>query len=490
MTPELARALHVYLARTPARVLVVQLEDVLGVQEQMNLPGTTVEHPNWCRKLPITLERIPPDERFIALTESLAEVRGVGSRARTRTARAGMQSSRRSQATIPRATYRLQLHRDFNFAQATALIPYLAALGVSHVYCSPYLRARPGSQHGYDIVDHSSFNPEIGGKEDFERFVATLEAHGMGHILDMVPNHMGVMGADNAWWMDVLENGPTSAYADYFDIDWDPIDPDLAGHVLVPVLGDHYAHVLERGELRLVYEEASGSFAVWYFEHRLPIDPREYPRILERAVGQLAPDALPADTRAELESLIAAFGHLPQRQAAAAQAVAERSRDKEVHKARLARLAREHSAARPSARTRGTRGERRGAARSPRSAGLSSRVLARRRRRNQLPSVLRCQRSRGSADGERSGVRGDAPLRSASWRRRARWTAYASIIPTGCSIRRNTFAACRHVTPSSHRWKATSARCTSSLRRSSRPTSISLRAGPCTARPAIGSRTS
>jgi (1->4)-alpha-D-glucan 1-alpha-D-glucosylmutase len=335
MTPELARALHVYLARTPARVLVVQLEDVLGVQEQVNLPGTTMEHPNWCRKLPVALERIPHDEQFLALTENLARVRGTSSRARMRTPRA--------EANIPRATYRLQLHRDFNFAQVTALIPYLDALGVSHIYCSPYLRARPGSQHGYDIVDHSSFNPEIGSKDDFERFVATLEAHGMGHILDMVPNHMGVMGADNAWWMDVLENGPTSAYADYFDIDWDPIDPDLAGHVLVPVLGNHYAHVLERGELRLVYESDGGSFAVWYFEHRFPIDPREYPRILQRAVRELAPDALPAGIQAELESLIAAFGHLPERQAAGPQAVAERGRDKELHKARLARLAREHT---------------------------------------------------------------------------------------------------------------------------------------------------
>ena len=117
-------------------------------------------------------------------------------------------------------------------------MPYLAALGVSHVYCSPYLRARPGSMHGYDIVDHDALNPEIGSRDDFERFVATLAAHGMGQMCDIVPNHMGVMGADNAWWMDVLENGPASAYADHFDIDWSPVDAELAGRVLVPVLGD------------------------------------------------------------------------------------------------------------------------------------------------------------------------------------------------------------------------------------------------------------
>ena len=130
------------------------------------------------------------------------------------------------------------------------IVPYLARLGVSHVYCSPFLRARPGSTHGYDIVDHDALNPEIGGREGFERFVAALREHGMGQLLDMVPNHMGVLGADNAWWLDVLENGPASRYAELFDIDWQPAQPALAGKVLVPVLGDQYGDVLERGELR------------------------------------------------------------------------------------------------------------------------------------------------------------------------------------------------------------------------------------------------
>ncbi|MGH8171218.1 MAG: alpha-amylase family glycosyl hydrolase, partial [Steroidobacteraceae bacterium] len=121
---------------------------------------------------------------------------------------------------VPRATYRVQLNAGFTFKDLTAVIPYLAALGISHVYCSPYFRARAGSAHGYDVVDHNSFNPEIGSREDFDRFVAELRRHGMGHILDIVPNHVGVMGSDNAWWMDVLENGQASIYADYFDIDW------------------------------------------------------------------------------------------------------------------------------------------------------------------------------------------------------------------------------------------------------------------------------
>src|SRR3984957_15220556 len=121
---------------------------------------------------------------------------------------------------IPLATYRLQLNRDFTFAQATAIVPYLSALGISHCYVSPCLKARAGSMHGYDIVNHNSLNPEIGTAEDFGRFVTTLHEHGMGLILDIVPNHMAVMGSDNAWWMDVLENGQASAYAGFFDIDW------------------------------------------------------------------------------------------------------------------------------------------------------------------------------------------------------------------------------------------------------------------------------
>jgi (1->4)-alpha-D-glucan 1-alpha-D-glucosylmutase len=337
MTPALARALHVYLGRSPAALLAVQLEDVLGVADQVNVPGTTDLHPNWRRKLPLALERFPEHEAIAELGAALARLRGRPKHARPR--REGPEA-----ATIPRATYRIQLHRDFGFAQATELVPYLARLGVSHVYCSPYLRARPGSRHGYDIIDHAALNPEIGNRDDFDRFVAALRAHGMGQILDMVPNHMGVMGADNTWWMEVLEDGPASVYADYFDIEWQPVDPAYAGKIVVPVLGDHYGEVLERGELKPAYEPGSGSFAVWYFDHRFPVDPREYPRILERAQRLLAPGALPPDAAADLESLIAAFAKLPPRAATAATAVAERQRDKALLRGRFARLAREHPA--------------------------------------------------------------------------------------------------------------------------------------------------
>jgi (1->4)-alpha-D-glucan 1-alpha-D-glucosylmutase len=250
---------------------------------------------------------------------------------------------------IPLATYRLQLNRDFTFVQATAIVPYLSALGISHCYISPCLKARSGSMHGYDIVDHNSFNPEIGSAEEFDRFVATLHEHGMGLILDIVPNHMAVMGSDNAWWIDVLENGEASAYANFFDIDWRPLKDELHGKVLVPVLHDHYGAVLESGEIKVVFHSARGEFDVTYRDHRFPVDPKEYPRILQRCADMSAsnlgdqnpgepdpsernPDVL------EFPSLVTAFRHLPARQETSSDRIAERNRDKEIHKHRFAEL--------------------------------------------------------------------------------------------------------------------------------------------------------
>src|SRR5882724_7146656 len=188
---------------------------------------------------------------------------------------------------IPTATYRLQLNRDFTFRQATETVPYLADLGISHLYLSPCLKARPGSMHGYDIVDHNSLNPEIGSTEDFNLLVDALHEHGMGIILDIVPNHMGIMGSDNAWWLDVLENGEGSTYAGFFDIDWHPLKNELDGKVLVPALHDHYGAVLESGELKVVFHSERGEFDIWYRNHRFPPDPKEYPRILEQAGEEL-----------------------------------------------------------------------------------------------------------------------------------------------------------------------------------------------------------
>ena len=216
-------------------------------------------------------------------------------------------SSRTAGLRIPRATYRLQLHAGFRFRDATEIVPYLADLGISHVYCSPYLRARPGSKHGYDIVDHQTLNPEIGTREELDAFVACLHEYGMGQIIDVVPNHMGIMGGDNAWWLDVLENGQASVYADFFDIDWQSADPDLANRVLVAALGDHYGAVLARGEITLAFDAAGGAFHAHYSDHRFPIDPREYPRILAHVLGAASIVSAPDEALGELKALMSAF---------------------------------------------------------------------------------------------------------------------------------------------------------------------------------------
>src|SRR5271165_1610664 len=189
---------------------------------------------------------------------------------------------------IPRATYRLQFHKHFGFDDAAALAPYLARLGVSHLYASPYLRARPGSLHGYDIVDHSQLNPELGDDASFRRMSAALKLQQLGQILDVVPNHMGVGGADNPLWLDVLEWGQESVYAGWFDIEWDPDRRYLHEKVLVPLLGDQYGVELERGKLRLKFDEATGTLAVWAYEtHMLPIWPLHYGRVLGNGHAQL-----------------------------------------------------------------------------------------------------------------------------------------------------------------------------------------------------------
>src|SRR5882762_1524421 len=202
-------------------------------------------------------------------------------------------SDRPETAAAVRATYRLQFHRGFTFRDATGLVPYMSKLGVSHVYASPIMEARPGSTHGYDIISHDRLNPELGGEKDFDAFVDALHRHGMGLILDFVPNHMAVGGADNAWWLDVLEWGEASPYAGYFDINWDPLREDLKGRVLLPVLGDQYGAVLERGEIELRFDVTEGSFSAWYYQHRFPLSPPSYAIVLQRGgepVTRLAGD--------------------------------------------------------------------------------------------------------------------------------------------------------------------------------------------------------
>lgn len=182
---------------------------------------------------------------------------------------------------IPSSTYRVQFNEEFTFRDALAIVPYLADLGISHLYASPILRARPHSPHGYDIIDHNAFNPEIGSADDFQALVNGLRAHGLEMILDFVPNHMGI-GPENRWWLDVLEWGERSPYASYFDIDWHPLRSGMEGKVLLPVLGEQYGEALEEKKIALRYQARSG-FSLQYYDQAFPITPPTYGAILREA---------------------------------------------------------------------------------------------------------------------------------------------------------------------------------------------------------------
>src|ERR1700756_944222 len=200
-------------------------------------------------------------------------------------------------SAIPIATYRFQLTANFDFDAASAVIPYLKALGISHVYASPFTTARKGSTHGYDVVDHTLINPELGGEEGFARLSEALRKHDLGLILDFVPNHVGVHFADNPWWLDTLEWGEASPHAASFDIDWEQLPYRARGGVLLPILGSFYGEALEKGEIELRYDASEGSFSAWYFEHRLPIAPERYGEILHTIVKEAGAENSPAGKR-------------------------------------------------------------------------------------------------------------------------------------------------------------------------------------------------
>ena len=262
-----------FVAKTASMLAAIQLEDILEDTNQANLPGPDMGHPNWRRKLTRTVDGIlapaGPLARAAAIT--LEEGRDIAA------------GHPRIAWPPPSATYRLQFHKDFTFAHATDVLPYLSKLGISHVYASPILKARPGSTHGYDTVDPTEINPELGGRDGFERFAAAIKAHGMHLLLDIVPNHMGVGGADNPWWLSLLEWGESSPLADTYDVDWERLGAH--GKLVAPLLGAQYGEVLEKGDLKLAFDKDEGSFSVWHYEHRFPICPLTYPAILDRAVA-------------------------------------------------------------------------------------------------------------------------------------------------------------------------------------------------------------
>ena len=246
---------------------------------------------------------------------------------------------------VPISTYRLQVHAGFPLTAARDITGYLARLGIGSVYTSPYFAAVPGSTHGYDVCNHNEISEEAGGAPAHADFVAAVAAHGMGHIVDFVPNHMGIGTGTNAWWVDVLENGPSSPMAKFFDVDWTPVKAELHAKLLLPILGDQYGQVLERGELQLMLKD--GGLALRYFEHELPINPRQAPRIYRRAIGPVF-EVLGGEHPHlhEFLSIIASLEHMPAYTESEPSRMAERQREKEVARGRMLRLAAECPAVR------------------------------------------------------------------------------------------------------------------------------------------------
>jgi (1->4)-alpha-D-glucan 1-alpha-D-glucosylmutase len=232
---------------------------------------------------------------------------------------------------IPLSTYRLQLHREFTFGDAANVADYLEALGISHVYCSPYLQAAPGSTHGYDVVDHRTVNAELGGEEGHKRFCQRLKELGLGQVLDIVPNHMA-LGMENRYWWDVLENGPSSRYATWFDIDWRPVEIKLQDKVLLPVLGDHYGRVLSAGQIEV--EHDCERFQVRYMDHLFPVAPRSLPIVLSKAAEYARNDTL--------NFIADSFSRLPSPESTDSELAAARHRDKTVIYGLLKRLCEEN----------------------------------------------------------------------------------------------------------------------------------------------------
>ena len=236
----------------------------------------------------------------------------------------------------PLATYRLQLHKGFRFRDAADLAPYLAELGLSHIYTSPVMKAAPGSMHGYDVQDHQQLNPELGTPQDLAAMSAAAREHGLGYVLDIVPNHMGI-GSGNTLWLDLLENGPSARAARFFDVEWHPVKEELADKVLIPMLGDRYGAVLERGELKL--QLVNGAFQVRYYDHVFPVSPRSYGQVLAWRLDELQRKLPEGDPSLdELKSIVTAVSNLPSRHEQDPEKREERRREKEIVKRRVAAL--------------------------------------------------------------------------------------------------------------------------------------------------------
>lgn len=289
---------------------------------------------DWRTKLNVDLECLQDEPNLERILRDLKKARP-----RT-TAQPSPDNQPDALQQLPQATYRFQFNKEFTFRDAIRLIPYLSKLGISHCYASPFLMARPGSMHGYDIIDHRKINPEIGTVDDLNKLVEKLHEHSMGLILDIVPNHMGI-GQVNHWWMDVLENGPASVYVEYFDIDWTPVKPELYGKVTLPVLGQSYGAVLKSGQFKLQFTASNGSLALKYYENEFPVNPATYPQVLGLRLDVLKERLGKNNLNVmEYESIITALSALPSHMERSH--FSDRVREKRVQLNRLANLCKDN----------------------------------------------------------------------------------------------------------------------------------------------------
>jgi (1->4)-alpha-D-glucan 1-alpha-D-glucosylmutase len=285
------QALYKRLGSAPSQLIMVQMEDIAGQVDQVNVPGTNREHPNWRIRLRQNIDEILSDQNLNGFAKALA-------------GRSESQIAHKvERSATPVATYRLQFSDDFTFDDAARIVPYLAALGITHIYASPWLKARPHSTHGYDVVDHNAINPAFGGADGLDNLTHTLQRHGLGHILDFVPNHMGV-GSSNPYWSDILEFGRHSPYAAFFDISWRIGARHLRDKILLPILGEHYGDALEQGKLKLRFDALNGRFNIWYGQYRLPMHYTHYERLVQIAATRVDDTA----ARNALLAIASSFG--------------------------------------------------------------------------------------------------------------------------------------------------------------------------------------
>lgn len=334
LNARLLQSLYGMLSRASSQMVAVNLSEFMGSASSSGTAMTGTSGPaDPPGATSVIFDDVLSSDVFAQVVRGMNAARPAFFKEAERLAKTG---AKPGSPALPHATYRFQFNAAFTFEHGKQLIPYLAKLGVSHCYASPLLQARPGSTHGYDIINHKAINPEIGTWQQFEELVDELKRHKMGLILDIVPNHMGV-GKDNPWWLDVLENGPASVYAEYFDIDWQPVKKELFGKVLLPILGESYGDVLTKGQLRLSFSPETGRLKLNYWDHEMPLNPVSYPSILgirlDLLKERLGTNHFDVN---EYISILAALSHIPGH--TEPQGYSERLREKEVQLKRLSAL--------------------------------------------------------------------------------------------------------------------------------------------------------